>query len=167
VKSTITFGLIALVLLAGCTLPVDQPTKQERPARLQLNNSVNTTITFEVSTVQRPAEYTVRFHDGRSDTTTITEGVGVYDPGVNEVFKAVELPESAHLHGEYTLNPNESARTEIDEQHLPVNFAVVVIAYRSENQIISYMTANCDDQALAGLRVVQASHGMSVTHSCV
>ena len=151
-KSTTAVGLIALVLLAGCTPPTDEPTKQERPVRLQFNNTINETSTFEVSVVQRPVNLTIRYHDERVGNHQISEGVGVIDPGENQTFKRIEFPDSAYSHGQYTVEPGESNRAEIDEQHLPVNFAVVVVVYETENQIESYVTANCDDLDLIGLR---------------
>lgn len=163
-RPTIAVGLIALVLIAGCTMYSDSPTKQERPVRLQLNNSIDATPTFEVSVVERPADITVRFHDGRVGTGSITEGITVADSGENQTYKTVELPESARLHGRYTLEPGESEQTAIDD--LPVNFAVVIVVYQDENQIVSYVTANCDDLDLAALRVTRTSYGVSVTHSC-
>lgn len=163
-RPTIAVGLIVLVLTAGCSLPIDQPTKQERPVRLQLNNTINATPTFEVSVVERPANITVRFHDGRVGTGSISEGITVADSGENQTYKTVELPESARLHGRYTLEPRESEQTAID--NLPVNFAVVVVVSRAPNEIVSYVTANCDDLDLAALRVTRTSYGVSVTHSC-
>jgi len=163
-RSTVAFGLVALVVLAGCTLPIDQPTKQERPVRLQLNNTINATPTFEVSVVERPANITVRYHDERIGESSITEGVLVAESGENQTYKAVELPESARLHGRYTLEPGESTETAID--HLPVNFAVVVAVYQDENKIVSYVTANCDDLDLTALRVTRTPDGVSTAHSC-
>ena len=158
--------LVVLVIFGGCVLPIDQPTKQERPARLQFNNTINEVTTFEISVVQRPANLTVYYHDERVGTGSIGEGILVADSGENQTFKRIELPDSAYFHGRYTVEPGESNRTEINEQHLPVNFAVVIVVYEQENQIESYVTANCDDLDLIGLRVTRTSYGVSVTHSC-
>ena len=158
-------ALVALVLIAGCTLPIDQPTKQERPVTLQVNNSANTTYTFEVSVVELPAEYTIRLRDGRSDTTSIGQGIVSHNPGDNRTFTAVELPESARLHGRYRLAPGESNQTAIET--VPPRGAVVVVVYQDESEIVWYVTANCDDLDLAALRVTRTSDWVSVTHSCV
>jgi hypothetical protein len=158
--------LIVLVLIAGCTLPSDEPTKQERPVRLQFNNTINATPTFEVFVVQRPANLTVRYHDERVGTGPISEGIVVAESGDNQTYKAIELSDSAYFRGRYTVKPNESDRTEIDEQHLPVNFAVVIVVSETETQIEAYVTANCDDLDLIGLRVTRTPDGVSVTHSC-
>lgn len=166
-RQPLLIGLAALVVLSGCTLPIDQPTKQERPARLQFNNTINETTTFEVSVVQRPANLTVYYHDERVGHGTITEGAVNANSGENQTFKRIELPDSAYFHGRFTVEPGESNRTEIDEQHLPVNFAVVVTVYETENHIQSYVTMNCDDLDLAGLRVTRTSYGVAVAHSCV
>ena len=158
-------GMVVLVIFAGCALPFNQPTKQEHPVRLQLNNSANTTHTFEVSVVELPAEYSIRLSDGRSDTTSIGQGIASHNPGDNRTFTAVELPESARLHGRYRLTPNGSARTSIEK--VPSRGAVVVVVYQGEEEIVWYITANCDDLDLAALRVTRTSDWVSVTHSCV
>jgi len=159
-------GLGILLVLAGCTLPIDQPTKQEHPVRLQFNNTINETTTFEVSVVQRPANITVYLNDGRVGEGLITEGSTVAYSGENQTYKRIELPDSAYFHGRFTVKPGESNRTEINEQHLPVNFALVITVYETENQIQAYTTMNCDDLDLNGYRVTRTSYGVSVTHSC-
>lgn len=161
---TISLGLVTLVIIAGCTsLPIDQPVEQEQPAKIILNNSASTDTKFRISVVELPASYTIRLSDGRSDTTSIGQGIVSHNPGDNRTFEAVDLPESARLHGWYTLAPNSTNRTSIDD--LPRSFAVVIAVYQG-NEIVWYVTANCDDLALAALRITRTSDWVSVTHSC-
>ena len=102
------FCLIVVVGLTGCSaLSIDQPIKQERPAKLMLNNSVSTSATFEVSVVQRPADHTVQSVHGNS-TAKIDEGIRIHEPRDNQLFSRVELPESARLQGRYLVGPGES-----------------------------------------------------------
>ena len=159
------FCLGLLLITAGCTLPYfDQPVKQKRPVMLMVNNSANTTHTFEASVVELPADVTFRLSDDRTGTHSIGEGVGTVDSGDNQTYTSVELPESARLHGRFTLGPGESYQSAIG--NLPRNFAVVVVVYQDENEAVSFVIANCDDLALVALRVTSYEDRVSVTHSC-
>jgi len=155
-----------IVLVSGCvTLPFGQPTKQERPVAIHLDNSANTSHTFEVSVVELPANITTRINEDRVSTTPIHEGITSHNPGDNRTFSAVELPDSARLHGQYMLAAGETNETSIDD--LPRRFAVVVTISRNEGEIVWYIIANCGGQALAGLEVFRTPDWVSVAHSCV
>ena len=130
---------------------------------VHLENSANNSTAFRVSVVELPSKYTVRSSDGSSSNASIGEGTRVHSPGDNRTFRAVDLPDSAR-HRWFTVAPGETNRTSIDD--LPRRFAVVVTVYESENEIISYATANCDDQALVAFRVTRIADRLSVTHSC-
>lgn len=157
--------LSLLLTTAGCMVPYfDQPIKQEQPVTLIVNNSANTTQTFEASVVQLPANVTYRLNDGRVGTHSIGEGVGSVNSGDNQTYTSVELPESARLHGRFTLEPGQSNRSAI--ANLPWNFAVVVVVYQHENNATSFVVANCDDLALVALRVTSYEDHVSITHSC-
>lgn len=160
------FVLVVLVFTSGCiAVPFDQPSKQERPVTFVAENSVGTTHTFEVSVVQRPANVTYRRNDGMKEMVDIGEGVGTYDPGDNYTFTSVEPPDSARLHGQFRVEPGESKQSSIE--NLPRNLALVVVVYQAENEIVSFVTANCDDLAVAKLRVTRNAGPVSVTHACV
>ncbi|WP_155120630.1 hypothetical protein [Haloprofundus marisrubri] len=155
-----------LILTAGCTtLPIDRPTHQERPVTLILNNSMDDTKVMEVSVVELPAEYSIRRDNDSRVTTSIGQGLSIHDPGDGRVYETVELPESARLHGRDSLKPGDSNETSISS--LPRNFAIVVVIYQNEEEIASYVTANCDDLALAQLRVEYDPEGASGTYACV
>ncbi|KTG08586.1 hypothetical protein AUR64_18100 [Haloprofundus marisrubri] len=76
----------------------------------------------------------------------------------------MEVPESARLHGNFTLGANETVNSSIEDP--PRGFAIVVTVHRDKKEIISYVTANCDDLPLIGLKVTRHSEGVSVVHSC-
>ncbi|MDS0280381.1 hypothetical protein NDI85_21580 [Halomicroarcula sp. S1AR25-4] len=160
------FSLGALLVVAGCTaLPFSGPSVQERPVTVILNNSASTSHTFEVSVVELPAEYTIRFDDGRVDTTSIDQGITSHNPGDNQTFTAVELPDSARLHGRYTLAAGETNQASIED--FPRRFAVVVVVSRDVGEIVWYVTVNCHEQALAGFEVIRFSDSVGVSYGCV
>lgn len=146
-----TLSLVALLLLVGCLAgPFGGAAGQERPVTTVVNNSANVTYTFEVRVVEFPSNVTVRRSDERVATGKIGQGLTNRQPGPYH-YTAVELNEPSRIHGRYTLAPGEEIRTSIEE--FPTSLAVVVIVFQSENEIIAWMSANCDDVALAGLRV--------------
>ncbi|MFC6993813.1 hypothetical protein ACFQH3_20100 [Haladaptatus sp. GCM10025707] len=75
----------------------------------------------------------------------------------------VELPDSARLHGRYTLAPGEENRSSVKE--LPADFAVVVVISRDEAEIISYVTAHCDGD-LVFLDVTLFEYGPGSAYNC-
>jgi len=162
-------GLVALLVLAGCAAgPFSGPSTQEESATVGANNSANVTYTFEVSVVELPANVTIRRDDGVNVTTDIPQGLSSHSSGEHHTFTAVELPETARLHGRYTLAPGEENRSVIKE--FPPNFAVVIVIYQDENEIIEWVSANCDDLALVGLRVTthpDSAGRASATYQCV
>ena len=144
--------LAVLFILMGCiSTPFGGPSEQERPVNLILNNSANETHTFEVWVVELPANVSYRRSDGLTGTWEIDEGVGSIEPGDNRTYTAVNLSESARLHGRYTLDSGEENQSSIER--LPRESAVVVVAYQAENEIIEWVSANCADQSLLYLEV--------------
>ncbi|MFC6734427.1 hypothetical protein [Haladaptatus sp. DYSN1] len=156
-----------LLVLAGCTLGPLGPTGQKGPVTVVVNNSADTTHTFEVWVVELPANVTERRDDGLTATGSIGQGLGGGNPGDNHTFTAVELPDSARLHGRYTLDPGEKNRSSIEEFHS--SFAVVIVVYLDEDEIISYVTANCDEADFVALGVTSRPNppgGVSAAYTC-
>lgn len=154
--------LALLLVLSGCVYdPLNRPSRQEQPVTVIVNNSANVTQSFEVWAVTLPANVTVRRDDGENYTTDIGEGLSNRNSGDYHVYTAVEPPGSAYLDGRYTLAPGEQNRSSIEpgvldsdsEEKFPPYFAVIVIVYQDENEITSWVSANCDEQALVGLEV--------------
>ncbi|WP_155120629.1 hypothetical protein [Haloprofundus marisrubri] len=157
--------VVLLVLSAGCLDSViDAPADQEVPVEFVAENLVDDKTFFKVYVVDLPANITLRLSDGRQGTYPIGEGVGPSSPGDNRTFTKVEVPESARLHGNFTLGANETVNSSIEDP--PRGFAIVVTVHRDKKEIISYVTANCDDLPLIGLKVTRHSEGVSVVHSC-
>lgn len=138
--------LTVLLVTAGCMAsPFDDSTDQERPVTLVLNNSANVTQTFEVSVVDADASVTVRLNDSRTVNDTIGQGLVTTSSGDDYFYTEIELPESARLHGRYTLEPGEVKRTSIED--FPQDAAVVVVLHRAD-KIGWWATAYCSDGAL-------------------
>jgi hypothetical protein len=120
-----------------------------------LNNSANATQTFEVWVADSDATVTIRMNDSRTTNTTIGQGLAGHSSG-DYHYTAVELPDSARLHGRFTVAPSEENRSSIEE--FPRNYAVVVVLYLDEHKIGWWGSANCGNEALLGLEVVSRSN---------
>lgn len=158
-----------LVFIAGCTVgPFGGPSAQEEPALIVANNSADVTHTFEVWVVELPANVTYRRSDGLSGNWDIGQGVGSIEPGDNRTYTSVTVPESARLHKRYTLDPGEENQSSIEE--FPEDFAIVVVVYQAENEIIEWVSANCADQDLLYLEVrsrhIKATADVVVSFNC-
>lgn len=157
--------LVVFSGIVGCIGgPFGSPPGQEHPVELVVNNSATERHTFEVSVVELPANVTTQRSDGLTATWSIGEGVGSTNPGDNYTYTAVELPDSAQVHDRYTLSPDEENQSSIED--LPRDFAIIVVVYQDEGEIISWVSANCADLALVGLKVSSQPHGVTTAHSC-
>jgi len=160
--------LAMMIFLAGCAIgPFGGPSAQEEPVPVKLINEANETNTFEVLVVERPANVTTVRNDGLTANSWARQGVGSYSPGENYTWTTVKLPKSARLHGRYTLSPGEENITRIEE--VPPRFAIAVVVYRAENEIISVKTVQCSKSALLGFRVTRRhgpAGGTSATYEC-
>lgn len=147
--AVLTLGL--LLFVAGCTaIPFGGLSAQERPVRVGLDNSANETQTFEVWVVERSSTVATRRSDGITVNWSIGQGLATTSSGPYPWTK-FEFPDSARLHGRFTLEPGEVNRTTVRE--FPRNFAVVVVLYQDPGISGWWASANCDDQALVGLEV--------------
>jgi hypothetical protein len=143
-------GLGILLVAAGCaTVPFDGASEQDRPVELVLNNSATAPQTFEVWVVDADATVTVSLNDSRTANTTIGEGLATSSAG-DYYYTAVELPESARLHGRFAIDPGKEERSSIDE--FPRDYAVVVVLHQ-DDKIGWWASAHCSDGALVGLEV--------------
>lgn len=155
------FCLGVLLVLAGCTAgPFGG---QEGPVTVTVNNLANVTYTFEVSVVKVPANVTTRRDDGLTGNYRIGQGGRTYSPDENHTWTAVELPESARLRGRYTLKPGEQNRSSIDE--FPTDFAVIVVIYQDENEIVEWVSDHCDGD-LGFVEITMFDYGSSTASNC-
>lgn len=160
--------LSVLLVIAGCTGgPLGGPATQEQPVTVVVNNTANVTQTFEVWVVKAPATAMVRQDDGSTGNYTIGQGLRSHSSGEYHVYTEVKLPESAQLHGRYTLTPGEQNQSSITG--FSRNGAVVVILSRGANEIVWWASANCDEAALVGLKVTsypKPPGGAFATYGC-
>lgn len=149
-----------LLVLAGCAAgPIGG---QEESVRLTVNNSNDSTHTFEAWVVEYPGNVTVRRSTGYDYTEDINPGLSTREPGDYHTVTAIEFPDSARLHGRYTLDPGEMNRSEIEE--FPSDFAVYVVIYRDEH-VVSRVSAHCDGN-LVFLEVTMFHYGSSSAYNC-
>jgi len=123
-----------------------------------MNNSANATQTFEVWVVNPKNNLTVRLNDSRTINTTISPGLTSSSSGQYHYYTAVEPPESARLHGRFTIKPGEEERSTIEE--FPRTYAVVVILIQGD-KIGWYATAKCGNEVLIGLEVTSRPYKFS------
>lgn len=140
-----------LLFFMGCLAsPFAGPSEQERPVKLVLNNSANVTQTFEVFVVEAGATVKTELDDGRTGNVTI--GQGLMTVGTSgEYYVTVEPPESARLHGRYTLVSGEVNRSSI--QHFAKDAAIVVVLHQN-GKIGWWASVYCSDGALVGFKAV-------------
>lgn len=150
IRLPLLFCLGVLLVLAGCAAgPFGGPSERDRPVELVLNNSANATQTFEIWVVEAPATATVRREDDLTGNYTIDQGLRTHSSGPY-AWTTVELPDSARLHGRFTLAPDDENRSSIEE--FSHDSAVVVVLSQDE-KIGWWASAHCSDGALVGLEV--------------
>jgi hypothetical protein len=153
--------LASLAVLAGC---IGGPFGgQDGPVTVDVNNSANVTYTFEVSVVEYPSTVTTHFDDGRTGRVEIGPGGSTHSSGDNQTWTEVELPESARLHGRYTLEPGEQVRTSIEE--FSTDSALVIVISRSEHEIVELVSNYCGGD-LNRIEVTMHNHGSTTIFNC-
>jgi|AntDeeMetagen681_2_1112603.scaffolds.fasta_scaffold12173_2 hypothetical protein len=163
VRSLSVLCLVALLISAGCSAGTfTGPSGQKGPVGLNVTNAANDTHTFEVFVVELPANVTVQLPDGRKQSDDIDPGLVSTGPGVYQAYTAVEPPNSARLHGRYTLNPNETNISNISS--LPENFAVIVTIHENDD-VVSWVSATCDGD-LVYLGVTMRYYGSDNVYNC-
>lgn len=142
--------LAGVLVLAGCTVgPFGGPSDQAQPVELVMNNSANETQTFEIWIVEAGKNVTVRLNDSRTANSTIGQGLRTSSSG-DYYYTSIEPPDSARLHGRFTVKPGEKNRSSIE--NFSQNSAVVVVLHQND-KIGWWASAYCSDGALVGLEV--------------
>lgn len=152
-----------LLMVVGCSgVPFGG---QDDPVTLvvETSKSITQPHTFEVWVVERSATLTIRRSNGLNSTADLDAGIKSRRPAPGQTFTAVELPEAAMLHGRYTLEPGEKNRSSIDEY--PPNFAVVVVIYQDDGEIVAWVSSICDGE-LVGLGVTMRYYGPDSAYTC-
>ena len=143
--------LVLLFSLGGCVAaPFGQPSVQEQPASIVLENSANQTQTFEISIVEVGAHITIQ-RNGTTDNITVSEGSFTFIS--SEVpISTVTLSDSARIQARYTLEPGEKTNTTVEK--LPRDSAVVITIYDEENGAFrAIKSVNCGGADLIGYAV--------------
>ncbi|WP_435360234.1 hypothetical protein [Haloarchaeobius sp. DFWS5] len=157
-----------IVFLAGCTtVPFTGQTDQEQSVQIRVGNNGETTQTFEVHTVEPGTNFTINYPGDRVGNHTIGEGSRQINSGDGSYFESVEVPDSARNHGQYTLQPGQGTERNITEFSSP--FAVIIVVYQSEKEVLAVVSVNCGDASLTGLEVKSdenSGNGVNVAHSC-
>ena len=157
--------LSVLLASAGCSSAIFGESPDQRgPVGLNVTNAANDTYTFEVSVVELPANVTTRLPDGRIGNYDVSPGLSTYDPGVNQYYTSVEPPNSARLHGRYTLRPGETNISNISASDISEEFAVVVIVHHNDG-VVSWVTATCSGD-LAYFGVTMRYYGTDSVYDC-
>ena len=157
--------LVIFVVLAGCSAGTfTEPSGQQEPVGLNVTNGANVTQTFEVSVVELPANVTVELPDGRTGAYETGPGLSTHDPGPYHGYTSVEPPDSARLHGRYTLKPGETNISNVSTGSLPEDFAVVVTINHND-RVISWVTATCGSD-LVFVRVTSLYSTSSSVYDC-
>lgn len=126
----LVLGLGLLILLAGCsTSPFGGLSEQEQPATLIVNNSANTTQTFEVWVVELPASLTISYRDGSVVEARIGQGLSGTDAGPRTITN-ISFPDSARRYGRFTLDPGEANQRSME--NFSHNSALVVVASKDD-----------------------------------
>ncbi len=130
--------------------PIRRAVRTGAPVRFVLNNSANVTQTFEVFVVEAGATVKTELDDGRTGNWTIGQGLSTVSTS-GEYYVTVEPPESARLHGRYTLEPDEMIRSSINE--FTKNTAVIIVLYQN-GKIGWWASVYCSDGALVDFKAV-------------
>ena len=99
--------------------------------------------------VEAGANATVRLNDSRTANSTVGGGLATHSSG-DYYYTAVEPPDSAKLHGRFTVDPGKEKQNSIET--FPRGYAVLVVLYQGD-KIGWYASASCGYEALVGLEV--------------
>ncbi|MFC6993814.1 hypothetical protein ACFQH3_20105 [Haladaptatus sp. GCM10025707] len=153
-----------LVVLAGCSLG---PTGQEGPVTVVVNNSANTSHTFEVWVVEGELinkEVRIRKKDGTVDRASPGPGLSTYKLDDDYGFvTSIELPSNrSRLHNRYTLDPGNLNRSSIEK--FETGSTVVVVIYDGD-RVRELVAAHCDGD-LVFVEVIMFEYGSGSAYNC-
>lgn len=148
-------SIVGFIILAGCSaVPFGEQPNQEEPVPVVLENNATLTETFEVSVAKLGENITVHFKE--KETTNYTIGEGGFT--LKATITRIELPDSARIHGQYTLEPGERKQTSIE--NFPRDAAVVIaINDEDEGTYRALQYASCSDSSLLGVKASTQSEG--------
>lgn len=165
----VSVGLVLLVGLAGCSgIPVFDPPAQDEPAPVKLANNATITERFKVAVIDVGTEFTVTRADGGSFEYRVSEGSHTTVTTSDNKFVKITFPDSARMHGQYTLEPGESKLIQVE--NVAPDEAIVILVYDDpEGTYRAIKSLNCGGQVILGYKVVTQAEGEDDTgsiHSC-
>ena len=155
----VSVGLVLLVGIAGCSgIPVFDPPPQDEPAPVKLVNNASVTERFEVAVVRLGEGVSVTREDGDTFNKTVGEGSSTLITSSENKFVSITFPDSARVHGQYTLEPGESKLLHIG--NVAPDQAIVILVYdKPEETYRAVKSLNCGGAAILGYKVSPESGG--------
>ncbi|MUV59172.1 hypothetical protein [Halogeometricum sp. CBA1124] len=140
------------------------PPDSERSAFVALNNSADTTRTFEVWLGRDPITgITVhRSTNGDYTTKTFPGGIGTSNVSSYHVTTSMSFPKNATLYGRYTLEPGDEVAFNVTEPYPETVFAIVVY---NRDHVTVWKTVRCPYRRW-GVMVEATNYGAPGTHYC-
>lgn len=168
-RQLIILSLAVLLTLAGCSAtPFVDPTPQQKPAPVKLVNNETITETFEVAVVPVGANLTVTRRYGQTFNQTIGQGSSTTITTTDNKDVKVEFPDSARLHGRYTLVPGEQKLLSVEG--VAPDEAIVILVYDEPEQAYRAIKSLSCSGPIHGYRVQTRAGGHDdwtpSTHQC-
>lgn len=164
-----TLCLVALLVLAGCSLPgTRSPTPTPAPTpdiTVTLANEANQSYTLAYWTVAGPVDSVrVRTADGgvqTVDNLTARAGARLFDTA-----NATEVvwPDTAQQRGSFQLTPGSSVSGPVED---PAPQTTVLFLARTDDRVVAWGTADCgDDASLTSVDFVMDDPGPGLSIGC-
>lgn len=168
-RKVAAISLILFAVFAGCSaISPGTPAPQEEPAPVKLVNNATITETYTIAVVDVGANLTVTRRDGQKYELRIPPGASTTKTSTENKNIKIEFPDSAHLHGNYTLKPGEEKTLSVDG--IAPNEAIVILIYdEPEQSYRAIHTVSCESP-IRGVRATSKSGGpedwTTGTHQC-
>lgn len=134
--------LVLVVILAGCSPGTFEQLVNEKAAPVHLENAANDTYRVEVWIAVIGPNMTVRRRNGDTRNHTLTSSLFGSDSEKGNPITAVDMPETARRHGNYTLAPGDEEDFTIDEIRQDESLLVVVHNVET-GRILGVVGAHC------------------------
>ena len=162
-------ALAGIFVLAGCgAIPLGEQIPQDEPAPVMLVNNATQTETFTVGVVQEGAFVNATRSNNQTANYRIGQGSATIENPRTNPFTTVAFPESARIHGEYTLEPGEQKLLNITDI-APTEAIVITVFDEGDQTYRSIKSLSCSG-SIAGYRVTSQAGGSAdwtmSTHQC-
>jgi hypothetical protein len=132
-----------------------------------LVNNASLNETFEVAVVDVGTDITGYREAGGKFNKTVGQGSSTLKTTSDNKIVNVELPESARIHGRYTLEPGE--RRQLSVAHVGPNKAIVILIYDEPEQTYRAIKSLSCEWNILGYKVTTEAEGEDNTvsgHQC-